>query len=132
MVTPFYLFGSRSSQFDQTRKHSNPLPECPKTPNCVRITRHMKITPEQSLQVSKRVLRQMEPSKTEVNEEIKSIKSVFTPFIFKDDVTIMVEEAEPGTCYLHIRSASRTGRSDLGVNRRRVKKFLKLFYEELR
>ncbi|MDX1585670.1 MAG: DUF1499 domain-containing protein [Balneolaceae bacterium] len=131
MATTFYLFGSRSSQFEQNKESQNPLPECPGTPNCVRITRHLEVTPEQSIAIARQVLNRMNASDTSFDKQDKNIHSVFQVFLFKDDMDIKVQEAEPGTSYLHIRSASRTGRSDLGVNRRRVKKFLELFYEEL-
>ena len=43
---------------------------------------------------------------------------------FVDDLEIRVDEAER---LIHIRSASRVGHSDLGVNRQRVESIRKLF-----
>jgi uncharacterized protein (DUF1499 family) len=43
---------------------------------------------------------------------------------FKDDVDAIIEE-EHGTTTLFIRSASRTGAYDLGVNKRRVRRILR-------
>lgn len=47
------------------------------------------------------------------------VEAVFTSriFRFKDDVTFVVDE---GSKQLHFRSASRTGHSDLGANRKRM------------
>lgn len=47
-------------------------------------------------------------------------------FRFVDDVELL---ADPEAGVLHVRSASRTGRSDLGVNRRRVERLRKLIGE---
>ncbi len=45
-------------------------------------------------------------------------------FRFVDDVEFLVD---PGTQLIHFRSASRAGRSDFGVNRRRMEEFRKAF-----
>lgn len=66
----------------------------------------------------------MEPEKiTRVNDKYR-IESVFKVLFFRDDMVIQLTEKDSSSCYLHIRSASRVGESDLGVNRRRVKTFL--------
>jgi uncharacterized protein (DUF1499 family) len=55
--------------------------------------------------------------------EIRAVASVFlTPF--RDDVTIQVSE-EDGAVIVNMRSASRVGRADLGVNARRIRAYLK-------
>ncbi len=54
--------------------------------------------------------------------ETRRIDAVFTVFLFKDDVALAIEPHEEGAA-LHIRSASRVGYRDFGVNRRRVKRF---------
>jgi uncharacterized protein (DUF1499 family) len=45
-------------------------------------------------------------------------------FGFRDDVVIRITEAEDGRTRIDMRSASRIGRSDLGVNARRIRSFL--------
>lgn len=45
-------------------------------------------------------------------------------FRFVDDVEFLID---PGHRLIHVRSASRTGYSDLGVNRRRVERIRKSF-----
>jgi uncharacterized protein (DUF1499 family) len=50
--------------------------------------------------------------------------------VFKDDVQIAVDPQAPGSV-LHVRSASRVGESDLGVNRRRVERLLRHIEEAL-
>jgi uncharacterized protein (DUF1499 family) len=51
-------------------------------------------------------------------------------WIFKDDVDVAVESDTAGSV-LHLRSASRIGHSDLGVNRRRVQRILDAVEEQL-
>lgn len=48
---------------------------------------------------------------------------------FKDDIVIRVREREDGTA-IDLRSVSRVGRSDLGVNAKRIRKFLTAFQQK--
>ena len=52
-------------------------------------------------------------------------------FGWKDDVNIVLKPGEQNTI-MHIRSASRVGNSDLGVNKRRVKRLLKIINNTLK
>lgn len=52
----------------------------------------------------------------------RGIDAEFRVFFFIDDVTIRVEPNDTG-CRVWVRSSSRVGDSDLGVNKRRVNKF---------
>ena len=58
------------------------------------------------------------------------IDAVFNTWRFKDDVQIVVEAHEGGSIFF-IKSASRTGKSDLGVNKRRVKGIIKALTDRL-
>lgn len=49
---------------------------------------------------------------------------------FRDDVTVRVEPAEGGSRVI-VRSRSRVGRSDLGVNARRIRAFLRALDREI-
>lgn len=64
-------------------------------------------------------------------EEPLRLNAVFRVFIYKDDFIVLIEE-EASASHLHIRSASRVGYSDLGVNRRRVKRFIRKLEKELK
>lgn len=57
--------------------------------------------------------------------EESDIKAVFKIGPYRDDLAVSVETLEDGTTVLYIRSASRTGYTDYGVNRRRVRTILK-------
>lgn len=52
-------------------------------------------------------------------------------FGFRDDVVIRITEADDGRTQVDIRSASRVGQSDLGVNARRVEDFMARLQERL-
>lgn len=56
-------------------------------------------------------------------KDLYKIDAVFKIFIYKDDVTIQLTPGKLHTL-LHIRSASRKGHYDFGVNRRRVNRFI--------
>lgn len=57
-----------------------------------------------------------------LDHEKKEIKAVVTSKMwkFKDDVTIQIQPAQPSGSLLFVRSASRTGKGDLGANTRHV------------
>lgn len=59
----------------------------------------------------------------------KYLHAVFTSgvFKFKDDLELLMEAEER---LIHVRSASRMGNYDFGVNRRRVKRLLSLYLNQ--
>jgi len=73
----------------------------------------------------------MDPEDITVLEAQQKIESVFKVLFFRDDMALQLTDADSNSCYLHIRSASRVGESDLGVNRRRLQRFLKKLQSEL-
>lgn len=121
-----YLKGSTSSDFkpDDTSSKS-PLYPCPGSPNCVRISRHYDTDSEQLYTLAKRALKSISPYRIEEYSQKLQINSVYRipVFGFKDDVQVKIEPHQNGSV-LHIRSSSREGKSDLGVNRRRVQQIL--------
>jgi uncharacterized protein (DUF1499 family) len=125
MIKPFFLSGSKSTDFDFPATHTHPLPACPDSPNCIRISIP---TSQETDIIWERILsalQKMDPAKIDKRRSQYRIDSVFRIFVFKDDFSLKLQAIETGTL-MHIRSASREGYSDLGVNRRRVKRFLKL------
>ena len=100
----------------------NPLPACPDTPNCVRQTRLFDRPADALFAQAQAALETLSPASLSATPEARRIDAVFTAFVFKDDVALTVEPHEEGAA-LHIRSASRVGYSDLGVNRKRVNRF---------
>jgi len=116
--------GSRPSDISSIKTVENPLPSCPKSPNCVRITRQVEAPIKKVFTASEKTVQNMGAIKLSSDKNYK-LQSVFKVLFFRDDFALQCTKRDSESTYLHIRSASRVGYSDLGVNRRRVKKFLK-------
>lgn len=121
-----YLKGSTSSDFKPNDTDAgSPFDPCPDSPNCVRISRHYNADTEQLYTLVKRALKSISPYRIEEHSQKLQINSVYRipVFGFRDDVQIKIEPHQNGSV-LHLRSSSREGKSDLGVNRRRVQQIL--------
>lgn len=123
---------SSPSNSSDLKVPENPLPECPGSPNCIRTHQSFSVDSSTVLSTADLVLTNMGAESVEQDPESGHIHAVFRIPIFgwKDDVNITVHQNESITT-LYIRSASRVGYSDLGVNNRRVKKFFRLFNKQL-
>ncbi len=136
-LSPFLIIMLLMSKPAMTAEHPTQLPACPDTPNCVSSqssdTAHF-IAPiaysgsaDGALQRLKSVLA-AEPRTTiktgqgaYLHAEVRS-----RVFRFVDDLEFLLDT---GQQLIHVRSASRSGYSDLGVNRRRVERIRKRFTE---
>jgi len=103
------------------------LAPCPNTPNCVSSQATKKqnwIAPISYLgergKAHERLIKLLinDPKATIVTQTSEYIHAEFKAFIFIDDTEFYLPSDEP---VIHVRSASRVGRSDLGANKRRVK-----------
>ena len=76
----------------------------------------------------------MNPHNIQFDSQSLQIDAVFriAVFGFKDDVEMFVESTDNQKSMLHIKSASRVGYSDLGVNRRRVKRIIKEIQQNIK
>jgi len=103
------------------------LAPCPDKPNCVSSEAHdshaiapfpIYKTPQESLDMIISIIKSMPRTKI-IEQTPVFVHAVFTSkfFKFKDDVEFLYN---PDKNAIDVRSASRTGYSDLGVNRRRV------------
>lgn len=104
------------------------LPPCPRSPNCVSSmatdpAHHVEPlpvvgSPETVMFELERIVRAM-PRTRIVSSTGKRIRAEVTSRVFRfvDDLDLLLD-AQAGV--VHVRSASRVGYSDLGVNRRRV------------
>ncbi|MFN2374308.1 MAG: DUF1499 domain-containing protein [Cyclonatronaceae bacterium] len=104
-----------------------PVQPCPDTPNC-----HIEevAIPENPALLFDRLVECLHKTGAEsVTPEPDElfVSAVYKiPLLgFRDDVTVRVVPAGNGESVLFIRSASRVGHSDLGVNQRRVKRILR-------
>lgn len=125
MLNPFFLSGSKSTNFNLPATDDHPLPPCPDLPNCIRISKSISHGTDSLWDGVTAALEKMGPTEMDSNRSTYRIDAVFRVFLFKDDFSLQLEARESGSM-IHLRSASREGYSDLGVNRRRVKRFLKL------
>ncbi len=114
------------------------LPKCPQTPNCVSSQSQdvtHKVEPLTYDSSEKEALNQLKTiiKETDNAEIIKTspryLYAQYTSRImgFVDDVEFYLE---PNKKVIHVRSASRIGESDLGVNRRRVEGIREEFQNE--
>ncbi|MEQ8753537.1 DUF1499 domain-containing protein [Coleofasciculus sp. G1-WW12-02] len=116
---------------------SGKLTPCPSTPNCVNSqdqdAQHQiepltyKSTPAKAIADLKTVIENMEKTKI-ITETDNYLYAEFTTKLmgFVDDVEFFLDE---GANVIHVRSASRLGQSDLGVNRQRVETIRAKFNE---
>jgi uncharacterized protein (DUF1499 family) len=115
------------------------LVPCPSSPNCVSTKaedaghaiapfRYQKTRPE-AKEALKTIVRSLPRTKL-VQEDETYLHFEFTSLLlrFVDDVEFLFDD-EAKT--IHFRSASRTGRSDFGVNRRRMEDIRKLIEGKL-
>ena len=113
------------------------LAPCPSTPNCVSSRaddRAHFVEPlsweaarEDAVDAAARVLREMGGEIRTLREDYLHATFTIRGLGFVDDVEL-VRDAQAGV--LHVRSASRVGHSDLGVNRRRVERIRRALQRE--
>ena len=112
------------------------FPPCPDTPNCVSslaMDPAKKVEPfplrgdtSRSLELLTGVIRSM-PRTTIVSTSADRIEAEFRSLLgFVDDILFVVNSDED---VIHVRSASRKGSWDLGVNRRRVERIRRKYLE---
>jgi Uncharacterized protein conserved in bacteria len=104
----------------------NPLPPCPDTPNCERVSRGYDVPPDTLFAAAQRALESLGPTtlRRPDGRSERRLEAVYrVALVFKDDVDVAVKARDEEGSALYVRSASRVGHSDLGVNRRRVERF---------
>jgi uncharacterized protein (DUF1499 family) len=124
----FVLLASSGSRVVEAGIADGRLPPCPATPNCVSSQSEDKKHAIEPLRYQGR----MEDARQRLLDVIKAqkrarivnidgnhIHAEFTSAIFRfvDDVDFLIDDR---TKVIHVRSASRVGYSDLGVNRQRI------------
>lgn len=118
--------GSLPSDFQKQTDHPHPFEPCPSSPNCIIHSVEYDIPQSKAYSVVVEAIKKMEPYKLSEDSENYRIDAVFRIplFGFKDDVEIALQIVGKLKSVVHIKSSSRVGYSDLGVNSRRVKRFL--------
>ena len=135
LALTFILTACSTNQTIKTGVSSDRLSPCPKSPNCVSSLSEDKshqvdpltysATLEEAREKLISVIKSMKRSEI-VTAEKNYIHATFTSFLFRfvDDVEFSLDDE---TKVINVRSASRAGYSDLGVNRRRVEEIRKRF-----
>mgnify|MGYP006421077333 CR=1 FL=1 len=132
MVTVCAAGCSSSSEPLPSTAPDDPLPECPSSPNCERISARYDVPADRLFDGTRRALADLGPVALESKADSMRAHAVYrVALLFKDDVDVAVDSTAGGSV-LHVRSASRTGYSDLGVNRRRVQRLLSAVGDALR
>lgn len=112
----------------------NKLLPCPSSPNCVcsefsgtdSIISPVSFDGDQQVVWNKAIATIEEMGGSIVQNKDNYLHATFTSKIFRfvDDFELRLDQAQK---VIHLRSASRIGYSDLGVNRKRAEKFKRLF-----
>jgi len=120
------------SDADAQSLPDNPLPPCPDTPNCERVSQGYEQSPEVLYTAAQEALDSLGPATLRLHSEERRVEAVYrVALVFKDDVDVAVRAREGSGSALYIRSASRVGYDDLGVNRRRVEQFFEALHQAL-
>lgn len=110
----------------------SPLPACPGTPNCVHEVHAYNILPSELADVVEQALRALSPISFDRGIiDTHTMHAVYRAGFFKDDVDVSILYHNGGS-HLYIRSASRVGRNDLGVNKRRLRCIIEALNERLK
>jgi uncharacterized protein (DUF1499 family) len=126
MAVYFPLQGSRTSDIASDSQIHSEIEKCPDSPNCIIVSKRFETEHGQLFEFLEKAIADLNPHESEVDSSELKVQSVFKIplFGFKDDVLAVVEPDGPNSV-VHIKSSSRVGYSDLGVNRRRVKKIIR-------
>ena len=128
----FILLQGCSSHMPNLGVSNGKLAECPSSPNCVSSQANvgdkhyiepivLKASMASAHDKVMSVLESSKRAKVVVNEE-NYIHAEFTSAVFRfvDDVEFLFAKEHDGEVVVDIRSASRVGHSDFGVNRKRM------------
>ena len=115
----------------------NPLPSCPDSPNCYRITEVFEGDSTEVYQAFEKSIHSEGPFniETDITGENLTISATYKIPVFDwlDDVKIILESTSKNKkfTFVHLKSASRDGYYDLGVNKRRINRILEKARKEL-
>ena len=139
IVIALFVLGYRSQTGEAPGLVDGRLQACPNTPNCVssefesdadHYIEPITLLNDDASWVMPRLKATVEKLGGNVRSESnKYLSATFTSSIFRyvDDFELRLDAA---TNTVHVRSASRVGRSDLGANRERVERFRTAFQSQ--
>lgn len=115
----------------------NPISVCPDSPNCFRVTQVIEKDSSAVFDAFEDVITDEDPFNIEISKSGQdfSITAVYQIPVFGwlDDVKIIIEpdRDNKNQSFVHLKSSSREGYYDLGVNKRRINRILKKARKEL-
>lgn len=105
--------------------NAHPFP-CPPGRACAHATHRTHADVETVFRAAREALVAMSASDVVVDVARSRVEATFWMVVFRDDLSLEVHPGTDGTgAALHVRSQSRWGRFDWGVNRRRVDRLLR-------
>ena len=131
VLTSLLIFTGCTGTMPKLGIENGRLKPCPKTPNCVnsqiKDEKHfiepilITATPPEAKTYILKILNELNQSKI-IEVDDNYIRAEFTSKIFRfvDDVEFYFPDTKSQELFIHVRSASRVGYSDLGVNRKRI------------
>ena len=140
LMLPVFLFFVRNNMPGVPAHigvHDHRLAACPASPNCVcshdQDNSHfvaplpLLSSPEEEINQLVSIVQQL-PRTQIVRQEANYLHVEFRSWLFRfvDDVEFLISEEED---VIHVRSASRVGHSDLGVNRKRIEQIRSMLVE---
>ena len=131
VIASLFMFTGCSGAMPKLGVENGKLKQCPQTPNCVNSQAKDKkhfieplfvtATPLEAKNYILKILNELKQSKIVVVED-NYIRAEFVSKIFRfvDDVEFYFPDKESKELLIQVRSASRVGYFDLGVNRKRI------------
>lgn len=101
-----------------------PIEACADEASCALEIRHLMHDAAEIFDAAQRSIHRMSPVDFEQDEEHYRIRAAFRVLFFLDDMHVAIVPTSNG-CTMHVRSESRSGVWDAGVNRRRVERFFR-------
>jgi len=135
-VVSFFVLGLMSRSGEANGLVEGKLSKCPDKPNCVcsefeaDVAHYVKpavfsvSTASEALSKMKNSVREMGGNIQVENDNYLAATFTSSIFRFVDDLEIRVDKDQK---MIHLRSASRVGRSDRGVNRERIERLKSLY-----
>lgn len=105
----------------------NPLAPCPEFTACQRRSFYYDVPKDSLFMLAKEAVQAMEPEMITIPDDLQ-LKSVHRVWFFRDDMEVLAAGSGEGSV-LHVRSASRFGGWDFGVNSRRIRRLVESLNE---
>ncbi len=138
VLTSFLLLTGCTGKMPKLGVEAGQLMQCSTKPNCVNSQAQDKehfiepiLTTRTQVETKEHILKILNEIKRSETKVIENdyIRAEFTSMVFRfvDDVEFYFPATESKETLIHVRSASRVGHSDFGVNRKRIEEIRNKF-----